>query len=560
MKDIKDNPLKSIFSQTTDGKYSSAIKSFQNINNFFTYLTEKKNSVESKIIIIEEFITIIKEHRYICEYFSSFENNSIYIFLFELYLKDNSNDKFKKSILNLIKELILNIEVDKKIFEYIFQKISFLYREEEKISPETLTDYLTLLNNIISDIESRQKPNNYFSCNGEGNFNMNLGDIELCINFSLSFIINFKIDKLNTDKNKNIVSNLIKINFSNANSINVDLEYPNSLIVKEIKNTALKAIPDNEWINLIIILTGAEKKMNLYFLINGENQLSPFKYPTTSINYKDKIESIQFFNNFYGEVSSITILSQNKDFESSSVPPTEFLSEFKLYKEGLWKRKKISNFIKLLEKTNKKRKNNINILFMFTPLNRVYNNDENMIESAYGTLKLKYSGNIKLHTYQCYQKKIYLINVINNVLPIPEMFLIHPQLLNETNFQLFLEIVINLLKYRKKNMQNFKESKFFQILSLYIERYPKNLFNEKTLEYFLEIGRCIFPSKFEILSSNYFKHILLNEKILSKYSEDLQVKFWNNLLLFTQSDKYQVSSYINMNKICLILRFYDKNK
>ena len=53
MKDIKDNPLKAIFSQTSDGKYSSAIKSFQNINNFFTYLTEKKNSVESKIITIE---------------------------------------------------------------------------------------------------------------------------------------------------------------------------------------------------------------------------------------------------------------------------------------------------------------------------------------------------------------------------------------------------------------------------------------------------------------------------------------------------------------------------
>ncbi len=489
MKDIKDNPLKSIFSQTSDGKYSSAIKSFQNINNFFTYLTEKKNSVESKIIIIEEFITIIKEHRYLCEYFSSYENNSIYIFLFELYLKDNSNNEFKKSILNLIKELILNIEVDKNIFEYIFQKISFLYREEEKISPGTLTDYLTLLNNIISDIESRQKPNNYFCCNGEGNFNMNLGDIDFSINFSISFIMNFKIDKLKTDKNKNIVSNLIKINFSKGNSINVDLEYPNSLIVKEIQNTALKSIPDNEWINLIMILTGAEKKINLYFLINGENQLSPFKYPTTSINYKDKIESIQFFNNFYGEVSSITILSQNKDFESSSVPPKEFLSEFKLYKEGLWKRKKISNFIKLLEKTNTKRKNNLNILFMFTPLNRVYNNDENMIENAYGTLMLKCSGNIKLHTYQCYQKKIYLINVINNVLPIPEMFLIHPLLLNEINFQLFLEIIINLLKFRKKNMQSFKESKFFQILSLFIERYPKHLFNEKTLEYFWEIGR-----------------------------------------------------------------------
>lgn len=147
-------------------------------------------------------------------------------------------------------------------------------------------------------------------------------------------------------------------------------------------------------------------------------------------------------------------------------------------------------------------------------------------------------------------KKLFLVNVIKNILPIPEMFLIHPKLLNEKNFQLFLEIIINILRFRKKNMKYFKDCKFFQILSLFIEKYPKNLFTEKTLEYFCEIGKCIFPSKFEILNSNYFKHILLNEKILSKYSEDLQVKFWNTLLLFTQSDEYQVSNYINMNKIC----------
>ena len=55
-------------------------------------------------------------------------------------------------------------------------------------------------------------------------------------------------------------------------------------------------------------------------MVNGEYQLSPFKYPTSSINYKDVIDSIQLFNNFYGEVSSITMISQNKDFETSSVP------------------------------------------------------------------------------------------------------------------------------------------------------------------------------------------------------------------------------------------------
>ena len=555
MKDTKDNPLKLIFTEIA-GKFSPDIKSFKNINNFFIFIKEPKNNQQSKSKVLDEFAKIIKENRYICEYFSFYENKSIYIILFELYL-ENSNDILKKSILNLIKELILNIEVDKIIFEFIFQKLSFLYREKEKISSTNLTNYLTLLNTILSDIESRLKPHNYFSCNGDGYFNVNLAELDLSINFSITFIINFKIGKIYIDKK---ISNLLKINFSNGNSINIDLEYPKSLIVKEIKSNVIKSFPENEWINLIVTLTGAENKINLYFLINGENNLSPFKYPTSSINYKDKIDSIDFFNNFYGEVSSITMLSQNKDFESSSIPPPEFLSEFKLYKEGLWKKKKITNYKKLLKKKKKKKKNNLNIIFMFTPLNKTYNNEENMIESVFGSLMLKYNGNIKVHNYQCYQKKLYLVNGIKNILPIPEMFLIHPQLLNETNFHIFLEIIKNILKFRKKNMKNFKEIKFFQILSLFIERYPKPFFNEKTLEYFWEIGKSIFPSRFEILSSNYFKHILLNEKILSKYSEDLQVKFWNNLLLFTQSDKYQIANYINMNKICLILRFYDKRK
>ena len=87
--------------------------------------------------------------------------------------------------------------------------------------------------------------------------------------------------------------------------------------VKDIKDTPLKTFPENEWINLIITITGAENKISLYFLVNGETQLSPSKYPTTSITYKDNIGSIELFNNFFGEVSSIIMLNQNKDFESA---------------------------------------------------------------------------------------------------------------------------------------------------------------------------------------------------------------------------------------------------
>ena len=559
MKDKNDNPLNDILTQISENKYSPEIKSFKNINNFFNYLNGD-NTPESKSKIIEEFIIIIKENRFICEYFSLYENKSIYIFLFELYLQYNSSEILKKSIINLIKELILNIEADKKIFEFLFQKLSLLYREEEELLPESLTHYLTLLNSIISDVESRQKPHNYFCCNGEGNFNINLKELKLSINCGITFIINFKIGKMDNIQNNKIISNLIKINFINGHSINIDLEYPMFLIVKEIKNSFLKILPENEWINLIFTLMGTEKNLFLYFLLNGENHLIPFSYPTTSINYKDNIDSIQFFNNFFGEVSSMTMLSQNKDFETSLLPSNKFLVEFKFFSEGLWKRKKITNFMNLLEKTKIDEINILNFIFLFTPLNKIDYNKENIIESAYGSLVMEYNGNIRLHNYLCYQKKLFLVNMIKNILPIPEMFLIHPFLLNETNFQIFLEIIFNTLKFRKKNMKFFKEYKFFQILSLFIERYPQNIFNEKILEYFWEIGKCIFSSNFEVLSFNYFKHILLNEKIISKYSEDLQVKFWNYLSLFIQSDKFQFSNPIFMNKICLILRYFDRNK
>ena len=142
MKDIKNNPLKSIFNEISE-KFSPEIKSINNINNFFIYLKEPKNSQQSKVKILEDFQKLIKENRYLCEYFSFYENKSIYIILFELYLE--GSDTLKSSILNLIKELILNIEIDKNIFDYIFQKISSLYREEQPISPNILKDYLSIL-------------------------------------------------------------------------------------------------------------------------------------------------------------------------------------------------------------------------------------------------------------------------------------------------------------------------------------------------------------------------------------------------------------------------------
>ena len=63
MKDNKDNPLKEIFTTNTANTYSLPMKSIENINKFFTYLKNSKNSSESKTKLIEDFIKIIKENR-----------------------------------------------------------------------------------------------------------------------------------------------------------------------------------------------------------------------------------------------------------------------------------------------------------------------------------------------------------------------------------------------------------------------------------------------------------------------------------------------------------------
>ena len=124
-----------------------------------------------------------------------------------------------------------------------------------------------------------------------------------------------------------------------------------------------------------------------------------------------------------------------------------------------------------------------NLLFVFTPFN-CYNTQ--LIEDYFRRYQLILNGDIKNHRYQCYQKKLSLVCNLSNFFPIGEMFLIHPELLNEENFEIFLKIINNIIKDRKDNIKTIKEWKVFKILCLFIEKYPNHLFTEKILNIFLK--------------------------------------------------------------------------
>ena len=596
MSDRIENPLKEIFRLNSKGETIEEMKSINKIDLFFKYIIDEKIPSESRSQVIEEFIKKLKKNRYISEYFSSFQNESIYLVLMKLYLKKSSNEVLKTSILNLISELRINLDINKNMYDYLFQKISLLYRGNENLTKDDLKDYLIILESFLGETKNNQKPRNYFACSGEGFFEVDFSHLIMIVGYSFSFIMNFKIinfELVSENPLTYIKSNLININFSNGYSIDFDLEYPGLLVVKKIQNSSIKSIPLLEWINLIITFVIDDKNnITTYLYINGEELLISNTFRNHGITYNDTIKSIKFFNNFYGEVSSIAFFSQ-KDYGYPGVSTSDFLTQFKDYKEGLWKRKKIDNFINLLSEcdsigvekiksktvsiknpekmekklekkdTNSSGKLYNNLIFIFTPLN-YYSEicNKNIIENVLGIFKMKFYGNIRPHKYYCFQKRIGDLGIIDNLLPIAEMFVIHPELVDENIFEIFLNIIKNILNNRKHNMKHFTQysNPFFQILSLFFEKYPKNIFTEKILDTFTDIGVCLLVGNEEGLISLYFENILLNEKILLKYSEPLLIKFWNHILLFYQSDNSQIKVFINMNRICLILRFYDRNK
>ena len=568
---MSNNPLYTIFFRNNQGELTEELENINNINFFFNYIIDDKVKDEEKIIILKELESKIKVNRYISAFFSSFNNKSIYIYLFDLYSNKNISQNLKEVIINLIKELLFNIQTGKEIYEYIFQKLAQIYRGEIQRTENNLYTYLILLKTIFKKIESRP-PKNYFACSGNCQFNVNLNKLKLEVGYSFSFNLNFKISNYHLDEKiqvNNRISNLVELYFDNKNLISIDLQYPFFLVVKKIRKDFIKILPLNEWINLIITIVVNKNDIIFYFLVNGENNNIPHKIENFGLKHNIIIKHINFFNNFYGEVSSILMFS----YTEPGNPGTtfgKFLSKLKDYSEGLWKKKKIESFLKLLTNyesmikepgnTEEKKKTLFdNLLFIFSPIN-TSNRRPSIVEDIFSKFHMKYSGNIRIHKYKSYQKRLSLLGGFGNFYPIAEMFLIYPEISTGKNFEIFLETISNIINSGKNNLKIITKNKLFKILSMFMEKYPNKLYTENVLNILISLAKSLFTNDLVKECSNFFNYILLNEKILSKYSDNLQCIFWEKLFFFCQTDITLFKTFLNINRLSIILRFYDKNK
>ena len=205
-KKIFINPLNKIFKQNPSDTLSLEIENPSNIPLLFDFLKDNDNSINNKIEIISQLTSMINEQRAICAFLPKYENKSIYIFFFELYLQEKESLEYKQAIRYLLYEFSGNIEISKEIYEYIFQKLSLAYRQDKTFlsqinySPKLFNDYFfDLLNLLYSTFENinknKMQPRNYFACSGNCNFSLNFNQNNFILGKCLSFIINFKILK-----------------------------------------------------------------------------------------------------------------------------------------------------------------------------------------------------------------------------------------------------------------------------------------------------------------------------------------------------------------------------
>ena len=121
MEENEENPLDSIFLKNSEGETTEEFEDIAKIPEFFEYIKNQQIEQEKKIYILQQIQTKFNVNRYIIEYFSSYENISIYKFLFDIFLLQETTEELKLEIIKFLSPIICNIETDKEIYEYIFQ-------------------------------------------------------------------------------------------------------------------------------------------------------------------------------------------------------------------------------------------------------------------------------------------------------------------------------------------------------------------------------------------------------------------------------------------------------
>ena len=627
--DLKQNQslivLQKVFNSLND-KIIPIINTSEELSSIINYLIDDSQDLNNKLQLIFCLTLIFHENKILIHYFINkckSENINLLECIINIYLKENLDEPNKKIIWTLFNLIIENSAVPKSIYEFIYQKMSYFYIDDNmsKITEEFLLKIFKLLqilykdpsklsenDDVIKNInnevvlvnnnkEKRKDINNYIYFNGKGSslsLTLNRNSINVNSQFptiengcSVLFWVN--IDKQLTEHyfniNKNIAVNLITIIISGHQ---IRLKYVNvntfKIVVDEINsneiNISNKFIFDN-WNIAILNIEKASKVYKAKLIING------FEYSSSTITFpkefpvNEPMNTIKLFENFIGRISTIL-------FFSFSLNAQAILNLKSNFNQGFYKNKYLFKFLNSNDeeyfsnspdynfcKKYKNNKSNIklfkiklkeqnikNLISCFVPF--TYDKEQNTVDDIFGNFVGLLGVDDGVNNYLNYSNALNFLGGINNLLPFAEMMFLNRNILNQNTFYEYLLILDRIIIDHSKNLGEANKNKFFSNLGLFLEKYPSNVYSSKILDILLRIGKEAFQLSddkyISSLKDNFINMILLNEKIFSKFSQENQAKLWEGVFQFFYSDPSEMKESLNISKICLLLRFYDEKK
>ena len=316
--------LQKIFN-SLNNKIVPIINTSEELSSLINYLIDDSQEINNKLQVIFYLTLIFSENKTLIHYFINkckSENINLLECIINLYLKENLNEQNKKIIWFLFNLIIENCAVPKSIYEFIYQKMSYFYIDDNmsKITEEFLVKIFKLLqilykdssqlsenDDIIKGIKNEvvlvnnykkkeKNISNYIYFNGKGSsisLTLNRNSINVNSQFptienGCSILFWANIDKQLTDHyfniNKNIAINLVTIIIS-GHQIRLIYENVNcvKLIVDEISSAQINITNKFVFDSWNIVCFSIEKTNKIYkakLCINGfEYSLSAITLP-----------------------------------------------------------------------------------------------------------------------------------------------------------------------------------------------------------------------------------------------------------------------------------------
>jgi hypothetical protein len=483
-----------------------------------------------------------------------------------LFLSSNTESHLYNSIKVCLENLVNNINCNKEVFEFVYQKLAKQYRSSY-VDKGLIDKFLELLKILYGERLNSVKPGNYFYFSGNGAIRVDdkrLAEEKLKLDSGITISLWFKIDLSESTELSNMCD-LIVLKTSRDTKIQISL-YVNKLIIRNYSEKEFEYRFENDWNNLSLIVRPRSYSRDTEFILIINEGKFVKKYSIHKFDTNCEITEISFFQNFIGLAGSIIVL--NKAITDDYVKLLTNTHDNTINTYGVYNEKKLIRFIKYCNtkymlcsnlKADKTIKDSEGLSHIYEYMKIFYvpfrANDKVIydIMSRYNASFVSFDCVNGVHLYNCFQKNIFFVGGINTILPLVE--LMHTQdLISDRSLCNLFELIFCILNYRLKNMKNAVNKNFFQMLSLFIEKFNKLTFTEIVLDKLLFIGRSLFAFVDQCeLSIVYFDYILLNERIFTKFSIELQKHLWSSLYQFYVSDISQIKNFMKMSKICLIV-------